>query len=242
MYDDGDEKKSVPLFALREHMDSEDGGQTETMPELPSGEVGYTGVERSEGRSPAKGWVYFIESGDGQFVKIGFSRQVMVRMSQLGTLRPGNFSLNLLGSLPGSIDIEKWIHHRFAEDRDNGEWFRQSERLSAFIASLNLIPPAYLPPRKTKRFKGTFSRQRGLLIEPEPVTEPETLLPEPEILPEGKTVVSRYLAEIGRKGGKAKVPKGIAALSPEERKELGRKAAEKGWAKKRAAKKAGKKK
>jgi general stress protein YciG len=57
-----------------------------------------------------------------------------------------------------------------------------------------------------------------------------------------KTAVSRYLAEIGRKGGKAKVPKGTAVLSPEERTERAKKAAQKGWAKKRAAKKAGRKK
>jgi general stress protein YciG len=57
-----------------------------------------------------------------------------------------------------------------------------------------------------------------------------------------KTAISRYLAEIGRKGGQAKVPKGVAALSPEERKERAREAALKGWAKKRAEKKAGKKK
>lgn len=56
-----------------------------------------------------------------------------------------------------------------------------------------------------------------------------------------KTAVSRYLAEIGRKGGQKKVPKGIATLSPEERKELAAKAAAKRWEnKKTAAKKAGK--
>ena len=62
-----------------------------------------------------------------------------------------------------------------------------------------------------------------------------------------KSAVSRYLAEIGRKGGKAEVPKGFATLTPDERKELASKAAAKRWenksaAKKAAAKKAGKKK
>ena len=38
--------------------------------------------------------------------------------------------------------------------------------------------------------------------------------------------VSRYMEEIGRKGGQAKVPKGVAALSPERRKEIAAKGVE----------------
>jgi general stress protein YciG len=48
------------------------------------------------------------------------------------------------------------------------------------------------------------------------------------------TAISEYLAEIGRKGGQAKVPKGAAALTPEERRERGRQAAQKRWGKKKA--------
>ena len=47
-----------------------------------------------------------------------------------------------------------------------------------------------------------------------------------------KNPVSEYLANIGRRGGQARVPKGTAALSPEERKALGKKAAEARWGKK----------
>jgi len=43
--------------------------------------------------------------------------------------------------------------------------------------------------------------------------------------------VSEYLAKIGRKGGKAKVQKGTALLSEEQRREQGRKAAEARWGK-----------
>lgn len=46
--------------------------------------------------------------------------------------------------------------------------------------------------------------------------------------------VSEYLRKIGRKGGKAKVSKGVGVLPPEERKALGQKAAKARWAKKRA--------
>lgn len=47
--------------------------------------------------------------------------------------------------------------------------------------------------------------------------------------------VSKYLAEIGRKGGQAKVPKGAAALSAEERKALGQRGARARWGKKKKA-------
>lgn len=49
--------------------------------------------------------------------------------------------------------------------------------------------------------------------------------------------VSDYLAEIGRKGGQAKVAKGFSTLTDEQRKENARKAAQTRWGKKKAAKK-----
>jgi hypothetical protein len=56
-----------------------------------------------------------------------------------------------------------------------------------------------------------------------------------------RDLVSKVMSEMGRKGGKAAKGKGVkarmAALSPEERKELARKAAKARWAKDRRAKK-----
>lgn len=50
--------------------------------------------------------------------------------------------------------------------------------------------------------------------------------------------VSAYLAEIGKRGGSAKVSKGFGALTDEERKANSKKAAEARWGKKKPAKKA----
>jgi hypothetical protein len=44
--------------------------------------------------------------------------------------------------------------------------------------------------------------------------------------------VSKYLSEIGRRGGQVKVPKGAAVLSPEERRERAKKMAAARWRKK----------
>jgi len=62
-----------------------------------------------------------------------------------------------------------------------------------------------------------------------------------------RDLVSEVMREMGRKGGKAAKGKGVkarmAALSPEERKELARKAAKARWAKtKRVNKRNGKRK
>lgn len=45
--------------------------------------------------------------------------------------------------------------------------------------------------------------------------------------------VSEYLAKIGRKGGSARVPKGVAKLSEAERKKRAQEAAAKRWGKKK---------
>jgi hypothetical protein len=50
-----------------------------------------------------------------------------------------------------------------------------------------------------------------------------------------KDPVQQYLAEIGRKGGKAKVPKGAAMLTAEERRERGRKGMATRWVNKKAS-------
>jgi predicted RNA binding protein YcfA (HicA-like mRNA interferase family) len=42
--------------------------------------------------------------------------------------------------------------------------------------------------------------------------------------------------ELGRRGGQKKVPKGFSTMEPGRRAELGKKAAEKRWGKKKAAK------
>jgi hypothetical protein len=48
--------------------------------------------------------------------------------------------------------------------------------------------------------------------------------------------VSSYLAKIGKKGGQKKVPKGVAVLSEEERRQRARQAAQARWGKKKKPK------
>ena len=94
------------------------------------------GQEDSPIAGPDEGEVYFVETLDGRFIKIGYSTRPRRRFSEFGTLRPGPFALRLIGSFPGSLKTERWLHEKFQEDRDNGEWFRASDRLREFIAAL----------------------------------------------------------------------------------------------------------
>ena len=83
---------------------------------------------------PTCGWkdaqggpfVYFAER-DGR-IKIGFSTAPGQRAHSLHS--------DLLAFMPGDLATERAMHHRFAEDRIAGEWFRPSPALRSFIAEL----------------------------------------------------------------------------------------------------------
>lgn len=76
--------------------------------------------------------VYFIQAGgDGGFIKIGYAYDVLKRLENL---RTGNaLQLKILVTLPGGRDLEIQLHERFAEHRENREWFRPHEDILRFI-------------------------------------------------------------------------------------------------------------
>jgi len=82
------------------------------------------------------GYVYFVETEDGQHVKIGFSTRPRQRFTGLGTLRPSSFAIRLIGSFPASRETESWLHQKFESARDNGEWFRKTPELARLIRAL----------------------------------------------------------------------------------------------------------
>ena len=82
-------------------------------------------------------FVYYIQCGS--FVKIGTSIDPASRVKQLRlggkAKRPTVWEGNpiLLGVEFGNAFHERQLHHRFAEYRDQGEWFTLSPELSAHI-------------------------------------------------------------------------------------------------------------
>lgn len=118
--------------------------------------------DSTEGGGSQVGYVYFIETEDGRFVKIGYSAQPYRRISQLGTLRPANHALRIIGWMPGTIHTERWIQAKFSTDRDNGEWFRDSPVLRQFIAAIGLVtpPPEVVKPQPAPRISGLVRKDR----------------------------------------------------------------------------------
>lgn len=82
-------------------------------------------VERDKGRP----FVYFIRLGP--YVKIGTSSDVRGRIGAL-SLAPGN----LLAVIPGSYQVERATHKRFASLRAFREWFYLQDELLAYISDL----------------------------------------------------------------------------------------------------------
>lgn len=79
--------------------------------------------------NPQFGCVYFIRAHD--FVKIGFTVDVSKRIGGIQTGCP--YPIELLFSVPGTVQTEREFHHRFRNQRQNGEWFKIEGALADFI-------------------------------------------------------------------------------------------------------------
>jgi len=77
--------------------------------------------------------IYFLQQGVDGPIKIGTSRQAVLksRISTLQTASP--YPLRLLGVIEGGRKAEDHLHERFAASRLNGEWFAPDIELLEFI-------------------------------------------------------------------------------------------------------------
>lgn len=179
------------------------------------------------------GVVYFIETKDREFVKIGYSTQAYRRLWQLGTLRPGNYALRLIGWLPGTLETERWLHEKFAADRDRGEWFRSSPPLRQFIETMGLIQPAPEPER-TRQAKPPRKPKHVETISPPSKSTGDAISAYREVLYMRMAKKKDPAAvALGRRGGRARVPKGFAVLTKAERIAKAKEGAEARWANKK---------
>jgi len=79
------------------------------------------------------GYIYFIRAGSTPFVKIGWTRNLRMRLSVLQT---GNQdTLKVLRVLSGGREREGSLHALFHRLRRRGEWFEMDGGLEQFIAS-----------------------------------------------------------------------------------------------------------
>lgn len=92
------------------------------------------------------GWTYFIERSDG-LIKIGFSAKPS---SRIANHRREFGDIKILAVVPQSIAGEFDTHQKFAGLRVEGEWFRCSSNLLAYIrrvrkAGAKLAPSSVAP-------------------------------------------------------------------------------------------------
>jgi hypothetical protein len=84
------------------------------------------------------GYVYFIRAGQSGPIKIGWSKDVGGRLSQLQT---GNAErLTVLVSVPTTPDLERRLHDLLARHRrPGGEWFDPAPEILTLIDYLRLV-------------------------------------------------------------------------------------------------------
>ncbi len=82
-------------------------------------------------------YTYFIQVGEDGPIKIGWTKNLLVRLRAFATMFP--MPLRLLGVIPQ--DVEDWCHARFAAFRVGGEWFAPSPALLDFIRGHAKTPP-----------------------------------------------------------------------------------------------------
>jgi hypothetical protein len=100
-------------------------------------------------------WIYFLETEDGRFIKIGRSADVIQRLYALQVANPG---LKLLGVLPETGTMsESHIHEQFAADHHEGEWFHNSPSIATYIKRLQQVP---MPPRKLRNSTSRILKAR----------------------------------------------------------------------------------
>lgn len=86
------------------------------------------------------GFVYFVQSGEGGPIKIGWSQDTTRRVAELQTANA--HKLVLLGMVPGTMEDEAAMHVHFGHLRMEAEWFQNAPEIHAFIVENGSTPIA----------------------------------------------------------------------------------------------------
>lgn len=78
------------------------------------------------------GYVYFIQAGEADApIKIGYAKNVDTRLKAIQCTQ--HEPCQVLAYVPGSIEVERALHAKFATSHKSGEWFEASFALITFI-------------------------------------------------------------------------------------------------------------
>lgn len=81
--------------------------------------------------------IYFAQTGDNRYIKIGYAGDVSKRLDALQTASP--IDLKLLASMPGDHKLERALHERFEWLRERREWFRTHEEIVRLAVSASRL-------------------------------------------------------------------------------------------------------
>lgn len=90
---------------------------------------------------------YFLQAGENGPIKIGSTRNLVVRLRTLATIAP--LPLRLLGIMRG--DYEDYCHARLGAFRTHGEWFVPSDAVLEFIRTNAITAAASREGSETSR-------------------------------------------------------------------------------------------
>jgi len=82
--------------------------------------------------SPGEGYIYFVQTHDRRFLKIGWSRFLASRLRALQGAHPE--SLWFIGVIKARSSDERRWHREWRRLRSNGEWFLCDEALLSAVA------------------------------------------------------------------------------------------------------------
>ena len=140
------------------------------------------------------GCVYFIADSGGRF-KIGFSSDFQSRLAALQAVNGGE--LELLGTIPGDIPLEREMQRRFRRWHIHGEWFAGTDEALSELGRVLADPPAAAGLlRGERRVRGTeqielAERIRRFLLDLHPVKTAENVASDLSI---GSNTVRKWLA------------------------------------------------
>jgi hypothetical protein len=116
--------------------------------------------QRTTRRRRATAWprVYFFLCLDCRLVKIGYSHDYLRRRVQLE--HSTEHVLDILGTQLGGRAEEAQAHALFAADRVEGEWFRDSFALRAYLREHAMPPRTEFPPLSMDGRRGVYRKVR----------------------------------------------------------------------------------
>lgn len=156
---------------------------------------------------PAQGFVYFVMTLDGLYLKVGMSADWKRRLASLQTSAPQRLVLVAVVESDTPGELELWIHRRWRGLRSHREWFYVSGETARFVDSTMEGDTDSSPCALTRIMAGFLVDRFDLDAKQRPGVDRELIelgqrvygRPARTLAPPGKAEVARARRAIGLK-------------------------------------------